>query len=77
MNEAKRSSIRRFYQKTIAERRAIAKAWGQLSDDDLKALSDSGLTLSQADLMIENVIGRYSLPFRPGDKLPHQLARPA
>lgn len=63
MNEAKRSSIGRFYQKTIAERQAIAKAWGQLSDDDIRALADSGLTLSQADLMIENVIGRYSLPF--------------
>lgn len=63
MNEAKRSSIGRFYLKTIAERQAIAQAWGQLRDDDLQALAEGGLTLSQADLMIENVFGRYSLPF--------------
>lgn len=63
MSEVKRSSIGRFYRKTISERLAIAEAWGSLGEVDLQALSDSGLTLSQADLMIENVIGRYSLPF--------------
>ena len=63
MDEAKRSSIGRFYQRSIAERLAIAKAWGRLNDDDLQALADTGLTLAQADLMIENVIGRYSFPF--------------
>lgn len=63
MDEAKRSTIGRFYKKPLAERQAIAKAWGQLSEADLQALSGSGLSLSQADLMIENVIGRYSLPF--------------
>lgn len=63
MDEVKRSSIGRFYKKTVAERLAIAKAWAQLSQVDLRALSDSGLTITQADLMIENVIGRYSLPF--------------
>ncbi len=62
MDEVKRSSIGRFYKKPLAERQAIAQAWGQLNGDDLQALSDSGLSLAQADLMIENVIGRYSLP---------------
>ncbi len=63
MDEVKRSAIGQFYKKTLAERQAIAAAWAQLSEADVQALSDSGLTLSQADLMIENVIGRYSLPF--------------
>ena len=63
MDEAQRSSIGRFYQKTVAERLAIAKAWAQLSEADLRALRDSGLSMAQADLMIENVIGRYSFPF--------------
>ena len=63
MAETKTSAIGRFYEKSVAERRAIAKDWAQLSDADLRALSDAGLTLSQADLMIENVIGRFGLPF--------------
>ncbi len=63
MVQVKRSSIGQYYNKSVAERQAIAKAWGQLSDADVEALSDSGLSLSQANLMIENVIGRYSLPF--------------
>ena len=63
MDDERRSAIGRFYEKTTAERLAIAQAWGQLNDADLQALSDSGLSPAQADLMIENVIGRYSLPF--------------
>lgn len=63
MNNERRSSIEGFYRKSLAERLAIAKGWGQLSEADLQALYGAGLSLSQADLMIENVIGRYSLPF--------------
>ena len=63
MDDAKRSSFGQFYKKTLAERLAIAAAWAQLDEADLRALSDSGLSPAQADLMIENVIGRYSLPF--------------
>lgn len=63
MDDERRSSIGRFYKKTLAQRLAITQDWGQLSEADIQALADSGLTLSQADLMTENVIGRYSLPF--------------
>ena len=63
MNEKPDSKIGKFYRKSIGERRAIAKAWGRLSEADMQALADSGLTLAHADLMIENVIGLYSLPF--------------
>ncbi len=57
------SAISRFYQKPLTERQAIAKAWADLSLEDVSALEDSGLSIPQAELMIENVIGRYSLPF--------------
>ena len=57
------SSITQFHRKSLAERQAIAAAWAGLSEGDLDSLDDSGLSMSQANLMIENVIGRYSLPF--------------
>ena len=57
------SAISKFYQKPLTERQAIAKAWADLSVEDFHALNDAGLSISQAELMIENVIGRYSLPF--------------
>ncbi len=63
MAVSKRSNISKFYRKTLPERQAVARQWGELDDDDLQSLIDSGLSLAQADLMIENVIGRYSLPF--------------
>ena len=59
----KNSALRQFYQKPLAERRAVAVGWGELDADDVSALQDSGLSEEQADLMSENVIGRYSLPF--------------
>ncbi|MCY3832733.1 MAG: hydroxymethylglutaryl-CoA reductase, degradative [Chloroflexi bacterium] len=63
MQPSRQSSITRFHRKSLAERRTIAAAFADLDEGDLNSLDDSGLTLSQANLMIENVIGRYSLPF--------------
>ena len=48
---------------SLAERLSIAESWAGLDEADLTALADSGLSTAEADLMIENVIGRYSLPF--------------
>ena len=62
MSEKRRSAISGFYRKSLAERQAIAEAWAGLTAEDSRALVDSGLSPAQADLMIENVIGRYSLP---------------
>ncbi len=62
MSDSRTSTIPKYYAKTIEERLAIAEEWGELDDEDLLALRDSGLAIAQADLMIENVIGRYSLP---------------
>jgi hydroxymethylglutaryl-CoA reductase len=48
---------------SLAERLSIAEGWAELDAADLTALADSGLSATEADLMIENVIGRFSLPF--------------
>lgn len=48
---------------SLAERQAVAKRWAGLDEADLRSLNDSGLSIAEADLLIENVIGRFSLPF--------------
>ena len=54
---------KKFYQLTVAERLAQLQKEGNLSADELKAFSpESGLTPKQADQMIENVVGTFSLP---------------
>lgn len=53
-----------FYHLTIPERREQLRAAGYLTGDDFPLLDDSeALTMEGADHMIENVIGRYGLPF--------------
>lgn len=47
----------------LAERQAVTKGWAGLDEADLRSLADSGLSIAEADLLIENVIGRFSLPF--------------
>src|SRR3990172_3804286 len=52
-----------FYDKTQPERAAAAAAWAGLSPADRAALDGTGgLTPSQADHMIENVVGLHALP---------------
>ncbi|MDE2857584.1 MAG: hydroxymethylglutaryl-CoA reductase, degradative [Chloroflexota bacterium] len=63
MTRERRSPISGLYKKPLAERQAIARDWADLSAEDLQSLEKGGLALHEADLMIENVIGRYSLPF--------------
>ena len=55
------SRLAGFYQKRVAERAAIVADWANLTPTEAACLTDS-LTAAQADKMIENVIGRYSLP---------------
>ena len=62
MEKTRRSAIPGFYGMSLADRQAIAREWAGLGADDLASLDDSGLSLAKADLTIENVIGRYSLP---------------
>ncbi len=62
---ARTSRLSGFYQKSVAERTAIIARWADLTPDEVAVLYD-GLSVAQADKMIENVVGRYSLPLGIG-----------
>jgi hydroxymethylglutaryl-CoA reductase len=52
-----------FYKLSIEERQKKIKEYSEISDEELKKLSDTGaLKLELADRMIENVIGAIHLP---------------
>ncbi|MCB0131330.1 MAG: hydroxymethylglutaryl-CoA reductase, degradative [Caldilineaceae bacterium] len=59
------SRLSGFYQKSVAERVAILADWADLTPADVAVLQE-GLTVNQADKMIENVVGRYCLPLGIG-----------
>jgi hydroxymethylglutaryl-CoA reductase len=59
------SRLSGFYQKSVAERTAIVARWADLSQEEVAVLHE-GLSVAQADKMIENVVGRYSLPLGIG-----------
>ena len=58
------SSIPKFFEKTRKERLDIIKNFASLSDEDVKSLElpDGGITFEQADKMVENAFGTFSLP---------------
>lgn len=56
------STFSGLYQRSLQDRQTLVKNWAGLNQHDLQALQDGGLSLAEADLMIENVIGRLSLP---------------
>jgi hydroxymethylglutaryl-CoA reductase len=60
------SRIPGFYKKTVAERAEIVGEWAELSPEEKAVLVGPGLQPEQADLMIENVVGTYSLPMGIG-----------
>ena len=57
----KQDALAGLYKLNIAERRQRLTEYADLSETDLAAL-DHGLSMTEADAMIENVVGRYSLP---------------
>ena len=59
------SRLSGFYQQSVAERTAIVARWADLTADEVVALHN-GLSVAQADKMIENVVGRFSLPLGIG-----------
>ena len=59
------SRLSGFYQKSVAERTSLIAQWANLSPEEVSALH-SGLSVAQADKMIENVIGVYNLPLGIG-----------
>lgn len=61
INQARSSRLSGFYQKSVAERVALLADWAGLTADEVGVL-ENGLSTVQADKLIENVVGRYSLP---------------
>ena len=60
---SEKENKRKFYNLSIRERLARLQQETKLSDQDLAALSgERGLSVAEADHMIENVIGTFSLP---------------
>lgn len=59
------SRLSGFYQKSVTERVALLSDWAGLDATETAAL-DQSLSLAQADKLIENVVGRYSLPLGIG-----------
>ncbi len=59
------SRLSGFYQKNISARVALLADWAGLTVEETTVL-EMGLSVVQADKMIENVVGRYSLPLGIG-----------
>jgi len=70
------SSIPKFFEKSLKERLGVVADFSGLSQDELKIIEDAtgGISYDEADSMIENAIGTFSLPlgiatnFRINDK---------
>jgi len=63
MSESFTSRLPGFHRLSWQERRARLTSFGLLSPQEFAALvGDAGLTVDQADTMIENVIGTFALP---------------
>ena len=56
------SRLSGFYKLSVPERRAMLAELAGLSEEQIQAWADAELDEGTADRMIENVIGRYSLP---------------
>jgi hydroxymethylglutaryl-CoA reductase len=61
--DTKNSRLPLFYKKPLEERQTTIANWAGLSIDDLRVLNgETGFSPVQANHMIENVVGIYSLP---------------
>jgi hydroxymethylglutaryl-CoA reductase len=65
MSEKATSRLSGFYNQTIGERLAAVAAWADLSDADLAVLH-AGLSVEQANRMVENALGLFALPLGLG-----------
>ena len=60
---ARSSDLQGFYKLPMEKRREIVKQYASLTDDEVKALANTGcLPPDLADHMIENVVGGYTYP---------------
>ncbi len=58
----KSSRLPGFYRLSLEERMALVAEFAGLDEEEQSVLIDQGLKASQANLMIENVLGTYELP---------------
>lgn len=68
MSDHKSSRLSGFYAKPLRERLAVVSEWADLDEQETRALFD-GLTLEQADHMVENAVGLFALPLGIGVNL--------
>lgn len=61
----KDSSISKFFEKSRNDRIEIVRKFANLTDEEVKIIEKDtgGITFENADKMVENVIGTFSLPF--------------
>jgi len=62
MNDQKSSRLKGFYNINPQQRQDVVATWAELDDSDRLALS-GGIDLADADVLVENAIGLYTLPF--------------
>lgn len=63
MRDKQSSALSGFYRLPLAQRQAIVADEACLDRAEMRALTAGGLSMEQAEQLIENVIGRFSLPF--------------
>ncbi|MCY4145570.1 MAG: hydroxymethylglutaryl-CoA reductase, degradative [Chloroflexi bacterium] len=63
MLDEQSSALSGFYRLPLVQRQAIVADLAGLNSADMRALAAGGLAIEQAEQLIENVIGRFSLPF--------------
>jgi len=62
MTKRKSSRLKGFYRENPQQRQEVVVAWAELDDSDRLALS-GGIDLAEADVLVENAVGLYALPF--------------
>ena len=55
-----------FYDLSVEERASRVAEWAGLDETECSVLAGAGLAAERADQMIENVVGRYTLPLGIG-----------
>lgn len=63
MHDKHSSALSGFYRLPLAQRQAIVAELAGLNPAEMRTLAAGGLSLGQAEQLIENVIGRFGLPF--------------
>ena len=63
MRDKHSSALPGFYRLPLAQRQAIVADQACLERAEMRTLAAGGLSLQQAEQLIENVIGRFGLPF--------------